>query len=69
MPLYEYQCEECGVRFERVQSFKDEPLTECPECSGDVHRLIGPVGIVFRGSGFYVNDSKKSGKSSSNRKS
>ncbi len=60
MPRYEYECDECGVRFERIQSFSAEPLTECPECSGHVHRRIGPVGIVFKGSGFYVNDSKKS---------
>jgi putative FmdB family regulatory protein len=52
------------VRFERVQKFSDEPITVCPECHGDVHRLIGPVGVVFKGSGFYVNDSRKSGKSS-----
>jgi putative FmdB family regulatory protein len=60
MPRYEYQCEECGVRFERVQHFNDAPLTTCPECGGEVHRQIGPVGIVFKGSGFYVTDSKKS---------
>lgn len=60
MPRYEYQCDECGVRFERTQSFNDAPLTDCPECNGPVHRLIGPVGVVFKGTGFYVNDSKKS---------
>lgn len=65
MPLYEYQCSECGVRFERHQSFSDAPVTTCPECGGDVHRLIGPVGIVFKGSGFYANDSKKSTKKDS----
>lgn len=58
MPLYEYQCTECGVRFERQQSFKDAPVATCPECGGDVRRLIGPVGIVFKGSGFYSTDSK-----------
>ena len=58
MPRYEYQCAECGVRFERVQKFTDKPITVCPECEGDVHRLIGPVGIVFKGKGFYVNDSQ-----------
>ena len=60
MPRYEYQCAECGVRFERVQKFTDKPITVCPECEGDVHRLIGPVGIVFKGKGFYVTDSKSS---------
>ncbi|MBN1563377.1 MAG: hypothetical protein JXA10_06040 [Anaerolineae bacterium] len=64
MPLYEYQCAECGVRFERVQKFTDKPITVCPECEGEVHRLIGPVGIVFKGKGFYVNDSKSGRKSS-----
>ena len=63
MPLYEYQCSECGVRFERVQHFNDEPVKVCPECNGETKRLIGPVGVVFKGSGFYVNDkNKKSGK-------
>lgn len=66
MPLYEYQCAACGVRFERHQHFKDAPLTTCPECGGEVHRLIGPVGVVFKGSGFYATDSrKKNNKSSS----
>ncbi|NDJ77445.1 MAG: FmdB family transcriptional regulator [Chloroflexi bacterium] len=59
MPRYEYECSECGVRFERVQSFSEEPILVCPECGGDVQRLIGPVGIVFKGTGFYVNDAKK----------
>jgi putative FmdB family regulatory protein len=58
MPLYEYECERCGVRFERRQSFSEEPVRTCPECSGRVHRLIQPVGIVFKGSGFYVTDNR-----------
>lgn len=66
MPLYEYQCTECGVRFERHQSFKDEPITTCPECGGEVRRLIGPVGIVFKGKGFYITDHKGSGGSKKN---
>lgn len=61
MPLYEYQCEECGLRFERRQSFNDAPLSECPECEGPVHRVIGVTGVIFKGSGFYVTDNKKSG--------
>jgi putative FmdB family regulatory protein len=64
MPRYEYQCDECGVRFEHVQSFNDAPLTDCPECHGSLHRLIGPVGVVFKGKGFYVNDSKRESSSS-----
>ncbi len=62
MPLYEYQCEDCGVRFEYRQSINDEALEICPECGGGVHRLIHPVGIIFKGSGFYVTDNR--GKSS-----
>ncbi len=56
MPLYEYECRKCGVRFERRQSFTDEPVRTCPECGGLVQRLVQPVGIVFKGSGFYVTD-------------
>jgi putative FmdB family regulatory protein len=56
MPLYEYECRRCGVRFERRQSFTDEPVRVCPECGGAVYRLVQPVGIVFKGSGFYVTD-------------
>ena len=58
MPIYVYQCESCGVAFERQQSFSDAPLTRCPECEGHVHRVIQPVGIVFKGSGFYVTDNR-----------
>jgi putative FmdB family regulatory protein len=62
MPTYEYECEQCGVRFERLQRMTDAPLTVCPECNGHVHRVMQPVGIIFKGSGFYVTDNK--GKSS-----
>ena len=58
MPLYEYQCGTCGVRFERRQHMNDEPIKICPECGGDVRRLIQPVGIIFKGSGFYVTDNR-----------
>lgn len=58
MPLYEYECENCGVRFERRQHMTDEPVQTCPECGGEVHRLIQPVGIIFKGSGFYVTDNR-----------
>lgn len=63
MPIYLYQCGSCGVQFERLQRMSDEPLTECPECDGQVHRVIQPVGIIFKGSGFYVTDNR-SGSSS-----
>jgi putative FmdB family regulatory protein len=59
MPLYEYECEACSVRFERRQSVTDDPLIICPECGGRVHRLIQTAGIIFKGKGFYVTDNKK----------
>jgi len=58
MPIYVYQCDSCGVTFERQQHFSDDPLTDCPECDGHLHRVIQPVGIVFKGSGFYVTDNR-----------
>lgn len=58
MPIYAYECKECGVRFERRQSFSDDPISICPECEGQVHRLIQPAGIIFKGSGFYVTDNR-----------
>lgn len=62
MPIYEYECENCGVRFERLQRMVDAALTGCPECGGHVHRVMQPVGVIFKGSGFYVTDNR--GKSS-----
>ncbi|MCB0001787.1 MAG: FmdB family transcriptional regulator [Anaerolineae bacterium] len=62
MPVYEYQCESCFNRFEKRQRFSDEPVTECPVCGGLVHKVIQPVGVIFKGSGFYVTDNR--GKSS-----
>ena len=56
--MYEYKCDSCGICFERIQHFDDEPLEECPECGGSVRRLIQPVGIIFKGSGFYVTDNR-----------
>ncbi len=58
MPVYEYECEQCGVRFEKMQRFADAVLTDCPECNGHVHRVMQPVGVIFKGSGFYVTDNK-----------
>ncbi|MCP3800278.1 FmdB family transcriptional regulator [Allokutzneria sp. A3M-2-11 16] len=63
MPTYQYACTECEHRFEAFQSFSDNALTECPECSGKLRKLFGSVGIVFKGSGFYRTDSR-SGSSS-----
>lgn len=57
MPVYTYRCDNCGVRFEREQRFTDPPLTRCPECSQKTLRKVYlPVGIVFKGSGFYATD-------------
>ncbi len=58
MPTYGYKCDECGIYFERFQHFSEDPIKTCPECGGDVHRVIHPVGIVFKGSGFYVTDNR-----------
>ncbi len=59
MPIYEYECQACGRRFERLQHFSDEPVKTCPDCGGAVQRVIQPVGIIFRGSGFYVTDNRQ----------
>ena len=58
MPTYLYECENCG-RFEEFQNISDEALDECPDCSGDVKRIIGSPGVIFKGSNFYVNQDKK----------
>jgi putative FmdB family regulatory protein len=60
VPTYEYACAECGERLEAVQKFSDDPLTECPACSGRLRKVFSPVGIVFKGSGFYRTDSRSS---------
>jgi putative FmdB family regulatory protein len=59
MPVYEYACTTCGERTEARQSFTDPPLEECPVCGGRLRKLYSPVGIVFKGSGFYSTESKK----------
>lgn len=58
MPTYAYRCESCGVEFERVQKFTDKPLSRCPECKGKVRRVPQASAVVFKGSGWYVTDSK-----------
>jgi len=60
MPIYVYSCDRCGQTLERRQSIAEAPLVDCPECSGHVHRVIQPVGVVFKGSGFYVTDNRTS---------
>ena len=56
MPIYEYECDGCGYRFERHQSIASEPVKRCPCCGGAVRRVIYPVGIIFKGPGFYITD-------------
>jgi putative FmdB family regulatory protein len=58
MPTYEYRCKDCGDELEAVQGFHDDPLTECPSCGGPLRKKFGSVGISFKGSGFYKNDSR-----------
>ena len=67
MPTYQYACTECGHAFEQVQSFSDDALTVCPECQGRLRKVFNAVGVVFKGSGFYRNDSR--GKDSSSEPS
>jgi putative FmdB family regulatory protein len=69
VPTYSYACTECGNRFDEVQSFSDDALTTCPKCSGRLRKLFGNVGVVFKGSGFYRNDSRETAKSSSSTSS
>ncbi len=59
MPIYEYECEN-QHRFEKWQSIKDDPLTECPDCGKPVRKIFHPAGIIFKGSGWYITDSRKS---------
>lgn len=78
MPIYEYRCTDCGQTFERQQSFSDDPITVCPlpadgtalngsapECGGEVRKVFSSVGISFKGSGFYRNDSRSESRSKS----
>lgn len=60
MPIYEYECSVCQCRFERKQSFDAEPVAMCPECQGKARRVIHSIPVIFKGSGFYVTDSRKS---------
>lgn len=67
MPTYQYRCTACGDELEVVQKFTDPSLTTCPSCAGDLRKVFGAVGVVFKGSGFYSTDSRK--KSSSEKTS
>jgi putative FmdB family regulatory protein len=65
MPTYTYRCDTCGHGFEAVQRFADDPLKECPECGAPIRRVIQPVGVVFKGSGWYITDSRPKSSSDS----
>src|SRR5262245_35488111 len=69
MPLYEYRCTACGKQFERIQKFSDPPVTVCPNCGGAVEKLLSSPAIQFKGSGWYITDYARSGKSGAPSKS
>ncbi|NLA36090.1 MAG: FmdB family transcriptional regulator [Actinobacteria bacterium] len=69
MPTYDYRCRACGHEFEIHQSFKDDPLTECPECAGELRKVFSNVSISFKGSGFYKNDARGSSSGSTSASS
>jgi putative FmdB family regulatory protein len=70
MPTYEYECKNCGYVFEVFQSMSDAPLKSCPQCGKDVRRLInGGMGVIFKGSGFYVTDKNKKSEGGGGEKS
>lgn len=64
MPVYAYKCKSCGHQLEVRQSFSDAPLSECPQCGGELRKQFNSVGVVFKGSGFYRNDSRSGSNSS-----
>ncbi|MGH8836765.1 MAG: FmdB family zinc ribbon protein, partial [Actinomycetes bacterium] len=68
MPTYQYACTACDERLEMVQRFTDDPLTECPRCAGRLRKVFSPVGVVFKGSGFYRTDSRASANGSGSAK-
>ena len=68
MPIYEYECEKCGHRFEKIQKFSDPPLETCDKCGGPVHKMQSAPAFQFKGTGWYVTDYAKSGKSGTDEK-
>jgi putative FmdB family regulatory protein len=69
VPTYEYQCDRCGENFEIFQKFSDKPLRRHPQCGGAVEKVFHPRGVVFKGSGFYVTDSRSKNGSSTEKPS
>lgn len=59
MPVYEYECQSCHHRFEKKQGFHDKPVAKCPKCGGKPRRVIHSAPVIFKGSGFYITDSRK----------
>ena len=59
MPIYQYHCPKCNLKFELKQSFSDESMVACPKCQNGAKRLFSPVSVIFKGSGFYVTDNRK----------
>ncbi|MBK9698279.1 MAG: zinc ribbon domain-containing protein [Propionibacteriaceae bacterium] len=62
MPTYQYRCVECSTELEAVQKFTDDPLTDCPDCTGSLRKVYSAVGVVFKGPGFYATDNRSKGK-------
>jgi len=69
MPLYEYECQTCRHRFERIQKFSDPPVASCPECGNEVRKLVSSPAIQFKGSGWYITDYARKGNSGNGGKS
>jgi putative FmdB family regulatory protein len=67
MPLYDYECPECGLVFEMKQSFDDEAVADCPQCQSASRRMFTPVPIIFKGSGFYITDHRKDSRPSTSK--
>ena len=67
MPTYAYRCRDCGHQFDIFQKFSEDSLTICPSCEGSIRRVIQPTGIVFKGTGFYINDSKNGSKNGTDK--
>ena len=59
MPIYEYECNHCHFKFEIKQGFDDKPVNICPQCQGEAQRILHPTPVIFKGSGFYITDSRK----------
>ena len=65
MPIYTYRCNQCDHQFDQRQRMSDDPLTLCPICEGDLRRVVNSVGVVFKGSGFYVTDNRSNNSANS----